>query len=78
MPKVRHLTLTVQKTMTLQLEVPKIACAGCVNTVTKAIKSVDTNATVQADAKTKLVAVETSAPETAIKEAIAQVGYPAT
>lgn len=63
--------------MTLQLKVPKMACSACVNTITKAVKTIDTNATVQADPKTKIVSVETQASETAIKKAIAAVGYPA-
>ncbi|AFZ29375.1 hypothetical protein Glo7428_0791 [Gloeocapsa sp. PCC 7428] len=63
--------------MTLTLKVPKMACSACVNTITQAIRSVDTNATVQAEPKTKLVNIETQASATAIKEALASVGYPA-
>ncbi|MGA7935281.1 MAG: heavy-metal-associated domain-containing protein [Kovacikia sp.] len=63
--------------MTFQLKVPDIACSACVETVTKAVKTIDADAVVQADPKTKLVSVETQAPETAIREAIAAVGYPA-
>lgn len=63
--------------MVVQLKIPKIACSGCVNTVTNAIKKVDPNAIVQADTKTKLLRVETQASKTAIEEAIASVGYPA-
>ncbi|OKH27992.1 heavy-metal-associated domain-containing protein [Chroogloeocystis siderophila] len=63
--------------MTLTLKVPKMACLACVNTITQAIRSVDTNATVQAEPKTKLVNIETQASATAIKEALASVGYPA-
>lgn len=63
--------------MTLQLKVPRIACAACVNTVTKAIKSVDTTATVEADTKTKMVSIQTQKSEAEIKKAIAQAGYPA-
>ena len=63
--------------MTLQLKVPRIACADCVNTVTKAIKSVDTTATVEADTKTKMVSIQTQKSEAEIKNAIAQAGYPA-
>ena len=62
--------------MTLQLTIPKLACSACVNTINTAIHKVDTNATVKADTKTKTVSVETQASETAIKEAIASVGYP--
>jgi len=63
--------------MALQLTVPNIACSACVDTVTKAVKGVDPTAEVEADAKTKLVKVETQQPETAIREVIASVGYPA-
>lgn len=62
--------------MTLQLTVPKLACSACVNTITKAIKTVDPDATVQAEPKTKLVSIETQATETAIKEVLATAGYP--
>ncbi|MBD2605719.1 heavy-metal-associated domain-containing protein [Scytonema hofmannii FACHB-248] len=64
--------------MKLQLKVPGMTCGGCVNTITKAIKTVDAHAIVQGDPKTKIVLVETQASETAIKAAIAQVGYPAS
>jgi len=63
--------------MALQLKVPNIACAACVDTVTKAVKGVDPRAQVEADPKTKLVNVETQQSETAIRDAIANVGYPA-
>lgn len=62
--------------MVLQLTVPKLACSACVNTITKAIKTIDSTATVQADPRTKRVSIETQASETAIKEAIAAAGYP--
>jgi len=62
--------------MTLQLKVPNMACSACGDTITKAVKSVDPTATVQADPKTKIVLVETNASETVIKEAITTAGYP--
>lgn len=64
--------------MKLQLKVPGISCGGCVSTVTKAIKTVDTNAIVQGDPQTKTVLVETESSESAIKAAIAKAGYPAS
>lgn len=63
--------------MTLQLKVPKIACAACVNTVTKAVKSVDATAKVEADTKTKMVNIETQQSEAEIKKALTNAGYPA-
>ncbi|WP_017720503.1 heavy-metal-associated domain-containing protein [Kamptonema formosum] len=63
--------------MVLQLTVPKMACSACVDTIAKAVRTVDAGATVQADPKTKLVRVETEAPAAAIQAAIAAAGYPA-
>lgn len=63
--------------MTTQLKVPNIACSACVDTVNKAIKSVDANATVEADTKNKIVNVQSQQSEAKIKEIIAEVGYPA-
>jgi copper chaperone len=62
--------------MTLQLKVPSMACSACADTITKAVKTIDADATVQADPKTKFVNVETQASEAAIKDAIAAAGYP--
>lgn len=61
--------------MTLQLKVPNMACSACSETITKAIKTVDPTATVQADPKTKLVNIETQASEAGITEAITAAGY---
>lgn len=62
----------------MELKVPSMACSACSDTITKAIKTVDPNAVVQADPKTKLVNVATEKPETEIREAIASAGYPVT
>jgi copper chaperone len=64
--------------MTLQLTVPNMACSACANNITNAVKTVDTSAIVQADPTTKLVNIDTQASETAIKDALAAAGYPAT
>ncbi|RAM51971.1 MAG: copper chaperone [Hapalosiphonaceae cyanobacterium JJU2] len=61
--------------MTLQLTVPNMACSACSETITKAIQAVDSAAIVQTDPKTKLVTIETQAPETEIKEAVTAAGY---
>ncbi len=61
--------------MTLQFTVPNMACSACSNTITQAIKAIDPNAKVNADPKTKLVNVETQAPETRVKEAVTNAGY---
>ncbi|MCL1471925.1 heavy-metal-associated domain-containing protein [Argonema antarcticum] len=62
--------------MALELKVPSMACSACADTITKAVKKVDPTAEVQADTKTKIVSIQTQQPETEIREAIAQAGYP--
>jgi copper chaperone len=61
--------------MTLQLKVPNMTCSACGETITEAIKAVDSTATVETDPKTKLVNIETQASEVAIKQAITTAGY---
>jgi copper chaperone len=61
--------------MTLQLKVSSIACSGCVDTITKAVKEIDPAAIVNADTETKLVNIETSKPSEAIEQAIVAVGH---
>lgn len=63
--------------MKLKLKVPKIACAACTNTITKAVRQLDPLARVESDTKNKLITVETELSESAIKAAIAAAGYPA-
>ncbi|MCL1468565.1 heavy-metal-associated domain-containing protein [Argonema galeatum] len=62
--------------MALELKVPTMACSACADTITKAVKQVDPTAEVQADTKTKIVSIQTQQPETEIREALAQAGYP--
>ncbi len=64
--------------MTLQFNVPDMACSACSNTITKAVQAVDATATVQADPKTKLVVIETQTPEDTMKQAIVAAGYSVT
>lgn len=61
--------------MNLQFNVPNMACGSCAKTITNAVKSVDQNAKIEANPKTKNVDVETDASETSIKEAIKGAGY---
>lgn len=63
--------------MTVQLKVPNMACGACGKTITKAVQSIDPNAEVKTDPKTKQLTVETQASESSVREAIAAAGYPA-
>lgn len=62
----------------MQFSVARMACGGCVKSITAAIVSVDADAKVEADTVTKQVTVETSASPEAIFKALDDAGYPAT
>lgn len=64
------------KLMTLTLTIPSMACSACADTITKAVQNLDSDAQVKADLTTKIVDIETKVPETQVKAAIAQAGYP--
>lgn len=61
--------------MTLQLQVPNMACSGCVDTITQAIANLDPIAQVQTDLKSKLVTVTTEKSADSVKQAIISAGY---
>jgi copper chaperone len=61
--------------MTIELKVPSIACAGCVDAVAKAIQAVDATAIVTGDATSKIVSIEAQISEAEIKAAIAGAGH---
>ncbi len=62
--------------MTIQLNVPSMACSACGATITQAIQAIDPAAIVQTDPKTKRVTVDTQVAEPTIKQAIIAAGYP--
>ena len=61
--------------MTIELNIPNMACAACGETITKAVIAIDPTATVQANPKTKQVKIETQASPAAIESAITTAGY---
>ncbi|MEL7039679.1 MAG: heavy-metal-associated domain-containing protein [Cyanobacteria bacterium J06592_8] len=61
--------------MSLELKVPSMVCDGCVETVTKAIIGLDSDANVEIDLSTKTVKVDGKPSEDSVKEAIAAAGH---
>ncbi|QND64673.1 heavy-metal-associated domain-containing protein [Mesorhizobium loti] len=59
----------------LKLKVPDMSCGHCASTIEKAVKSVDPAAKVIVDLGSSMVAVETKADETAIRDVIKSAGY---
>lgn len=56
--------------------VPKMTCGHCASTVTTAVKSVDTNASVEIDLDNQQVTVESTADSAAIAAVLEEAGYP--
>lgn len=61
--------------MALEMEVPNMVCNGCVETITEAIKTVDSEAKVNIDLPSKHVSVDTEASLESIEQAITAVGF---
>ncbi|MBW3584566.1 MAG: heavy-metal-associated domain-containing protein [Cyanobacteria bacterium 0813] len=61
--------------MAILLKVPSIVCSGCGDTITKSIKTVDPEASVNVDVAAKTVTVEAGASEESIKQAVVVTGH---
>ncbi|ERN42578.1 copper chaperone [Rubidibacter lacunae KORDI 51-2] len=61
--------------MTLTLNVPSIACEGCVTAIAQSIQAQDPSALVSGDPTAKTIRVETAVSEATIREAIAAAGH---
>ena len=59
----------------ISLKVPSIACDVCAQTITKAIKNSEPQATISVDVANKVVSVETEASVESIKKAITEAGH---
>ena len=62
----------------IELTVKDMTCNHCVGVVTKAVKSVDPNATVNVDLPSKRVQVNSAGSLGAFTKALQEAGYPAT
>jgi len=61
--------------MALVLKVPSIVCSGCGDTITKAIQTVESDASVNVDITAKTVTVEAKASDESIKQAVVATGH---
>ncbi len=61
--------------MNLKLSVPSIGCSSCIETITKAIQSVDTSAVITGDSASKSLDIESQLPEVKIRELITIAGH---
>ncbi len=59
----------------INLKVGDMTCGHCVSTVTKAVKEVDGNATVEVDLGTKRVSIASTQGAEKFEQAIREAGY---
>lgn len=64
--------------MSLNLSIPSIGCVSCIETITKAIQSVDPSAKIAGDALSKSLEVDSQLSEIKIRELIAIAGHTVT
>ncbi|MEO1094104.1 MAG: heavy-metal-associated domain-containing protein [Cyanobacteria bacterium J06638_28] len=60
---------------TLDFVIPDMACSACAESITKAVQSLDADASVEADTTTKKVTVTTATAADQVKQAITTAGY---
>jgi len=61
----------------MKLLIQDMSCAGCVRSVTAAVKALDPQAAVNVDLDSKLAEIESSQPADAIIQALDEAGFPA-
>ena len=61
----------------IELTLPDMTCGHCVKTVTATVKTLDAQAEVQCDLPTHTVRIQTTQSPEAVKQALAEEGYPA-
>ncbi len=62
--------------MTWKLTIPNMACSACVTNITKAVQSLDAQATLSADLGSKQVSINSAKSREALAQVITQSGYP--
>lgn len=58
-----------------EYNVTNMACGHCSNAITEALKAVDANAQITVDLEKKIVSVQSSAGDDALRAAIVGAGY---
>jgi copper chaperone len=60
----------------MEFNVPDMSCGHCAGVITKTVKQLDANATLNIDLPAKKVTVETTQDQQTIDAALAEAGYP--
>jgi copper chaperone len=59
-----------------EFHIPKMSCGGCVDTISKAIKRVDDDATLKFDLSTRTVHVDSKIDRQKLVNTMSEAGYP--
>jgi len=60
----------------MEFKVEDMSCGHCAGVITKAVKELDAQATVEIDLSQKIVKVETSRDRATLVQALDEAGYP--
>jgi copper chaperone len=60
----------------MQFHIDNMTCGGCARTVTRAIQSVDPDASIDTDPPSRVVKVDTAASQEQIVAALREAGFP--
>jgi copper chaperone len=60
----------------MQFHIDNMTCGGCARTVTRAIQSVDPDASIDTDPPSRLVKVDTAASQEQVVAALREAGFP--
>ena len=61
----------------MEFNVPDMSCGHCAGVITKTVKALDANASVNVDLTAKKVTVQTTQDRATVAAALAEAGYPA-
>ena len=61
----------------MEFNVPDMSCGHCAGVITKTVKALDANASVNVDLPAKKVTVQTTQDRATVAAALAEAGYPA-
>ncbi len=60
------------------IHVPGMSCGGCLRTVTRALQTLDPQARIESDLKTRTIKVASHKEEASLLAAVSNAGYPAS
>lgn len=60
----------------IEFKVPDMGCGHCVSVITKAVKQVDPQASVEADLPSRTVKIDSTQGRAPLTAALAEAGYP--